>query len=744
MAEPTAVERMRLVKLGYAMPDGSYYIRAGKVGASDLQNAVKAVGRGQEDSHNAIRVHIMKRAKAIGLSDEIPDDWQADGSLKHDVLDNLADGFLSHFGITGMRWGQHLPGTEAVGGKGNPDGANGPSAKYKTGGDSNGKAAFIQRGDHSGPNSGDSNGPSGKDDVKSPEQQANESVDFLKNLRDHVAQQTEAARSEAEDATHAPGSGLLDSSPQDSEPPPPKTAPSSSSSSGKTTAPASSASNAKAKPKSNLTSQQASAVHAASKKHLANVSQLHNKAKAAQAAHKKNKQKLATHPNKAQVKRNTAAASKQHAAHMNHLAQTAAAAHKAHLAAVAKLKSAHKPVVNAKAASSHLSAQEKAALKQLSPAQRSALNKIPAKLRAHASSLSLKQQNDLRLTPNERKALSHLSQKQKDALAKATAASAKKRHEAALARKAGIAGNKSVAAAKKQTAAAQAHRTAAQKAAFNKLRLNAQNGTGHAMDDPAGTYLEHEEDRNSLDLLADKFLEHHGVKGMHWGARKATRSALGFPTGTSKKPKTQGAISKGVNKTVGYAIEHPVKTAVAVRGAQVAYNHKAQIADFGLKTAGTARIVARIIKVMNEQRKSKAGQETIAIGRKYVQGYVVHEDDSGSLEHHGIKGMKWGVRRNGGHPGRIEHPVSADAQKAHEIAKTIHEHGTAAVGNEDLQHLVNRQRLLQQHAQLNAGSPSHYRKGLDFVKSLTNDVNTVVNAVNTGQRAVKTAQGKGS
>jgi pyruvate-formate lyase len=111
------------------------------------------------------------------------------------------------------------------------------------------------------------------------------------------------------------------------------------------------------------------------------------------------------------------------------------------------------------------------------------------------------------------------------------------------------------------------------------------------------------------------------------------------------------------------------------------------------------------------------------------------------LAHYGIKGMHWGVRRNGGHPGREEHPVSSDAQKAHEVARTIHEHGTAAVGNEDLQHLVNRQRLLQQHAQLNPGDPSHYRKGLDYVKSLTNDVNTVVNAVNTGQRAVKTAQG---
>jgi hypothetical protein len=597
------------------MPDGSYYIRAGKVGASDLQNAIQAVGRGQEDSHNAIRVHIMKRAKALGLSDEIPDTWNADGSLKHDALDQLADGFLQHFGITGMRWGQHLPGTEAVGGKGNPDGANGPSAKYLPAG-ANRKAAFIQRGDHTGDKPGSNNGPPGHDDVKTPDQQANESVDFLSRLRDHVAQQTEAARAEAEDADHAPGSGLGafgnhsqgDQSGPDTEAPPPKSAPVSSASTAKT-----------AKPKSSLTSQQAQAVHEASKKHLANVSQIHNKAKAAQLAHKKNKRKLATHPNKGVAKRNIHAASKQHAAQMHHLANVAKAAHKAHQEHMAKLKSKHKPVVNAKAKPGHLTTQDKAALRQLSPAQRSALKKVPANLRAHAGSLSLKQQNDLRLTPNERKALSHLSPKQKEALAKATAASAKARHERALAKKAGhkIVSNASTASARKATAAAQAHRTPAQQAAVNKLRLNAQNGTQHAVDEPEGTFLEHDEAADGLDVLADGFLEHHGIKG-----------------------------------------------------------------------------------------------------------------------------MKWGVRRNGGHPGREEaHPVSSDAQKAHEIAKTIHEHGTAALSNDDLQHLVNRQRLLQQHAQLNPADPSNYRRGLDFVKSLTNDVNTVVSAVNTGQRAVKTVQG---
>lgn len=47
----------------------------------DLTRAVKAVGRGNAD-HDAIRKYIIGRAKALGLSNLIPETWAADGSLK--------------------------------------------------------------------------------------------------------------------------------------------------------------------------------------------------------------------------------------------------------------------------------------------------------------------------------------------------------------------------------------------------------------------------------------------------------------------------------------------------------------------------------------------------------------------------------------------------------------------------------------------------------------------------------------
>lgn len=72
-----AKDRKAMAQSGQAMSDGSYPIKD----AEDLQNAIHAVGRGNAD-HDAIRRHIMARAKALGLSADIPDNWNADGSLK--------------------------------------------------------------------------------------------------------------------------------------------------------------------------------------------------------------------------------------------------------------------------------------------------------------------------------------------------------------------------------------------------------------------------------------------------------------------------------------------------------------------------------------------------------------------------------------------------------------------------------------------------------------------------------------
>ena len=63
-------ERDRAARSGHAMPDGSYPINT----AADLRNAIQAIGRAKNPA--AVRRHIMRRARALGLTRLLPEDWQ--------------------------------------------------------------------------------------------------------------------------------------------------------------------------------------------------------------------------------------------------------------------------------------------------------------------------------------------------------------------------------------------------------------------------------------------------------------------------------------------------------------------------------------------------------------------------------------------------------------------------------------------------------------------------------------------
>lgn len=80
-AKNDTADRKHKAATGAAMPDGSYPI----ADVGDLHKAIRAVGRGGS-SHNAIRKHIISRARSLGASSEIPDNWNSDGSLKGDSV----------------------------------------------------------------------------------------------------------------------------------------------------------------------------------------------------------------------------------------------------------------------------------------------------------------------------------------------------------------------------------------------------------------------------------------------------------------------------------------------------------------------------------------------------------------------------------------------------------------------------------------------------------------------------------
>ncbi|MDT0435611.1 MULTISPECIES: hypothetical protein [Streptomyces] len=76
-ADLSAAARRRAAQTGAAMDDGSYPIRS----KAELRKAIKAVGRSGSD-HDAIRKHIIKRARALGLEGMVPENWNGNGSLK--------------------------------------------------------------------------------------------------------------------------------------------------------------------------------------------------------------------------------------------------------------------------------------------------------------------------------------------------------------------------------------------------------------------------------------------------------------------------------------------------------------------------------------------------------------------------------------------------------------------------------------------------------------------------------------
>lgn len=62
--------RRRMADSGDAMPDGSYPI----ANETDLRNAIRSIGRAT--NYDAVKEHIIRRAKEMGLTRVLPEDWK--------------------------------------------------------------------------------------------------------------------------------------------------------------------------------------------------------------------------------------------------------------------------------------------------------------------------------------------------------------------------------------------------------------------------------------------------------------------------------------------------------------------------------------------------------------------------------------------------------------------------------------------------------------------------------------------
>lgn len=96
------------------------------------------------------------------------------------------------------------------------------------------------------------------------------------------------------------------------------------------------------------------------------------------------------------------------------------------------------------------------------------------------------------------------------------------------------------------------------------------------------------------------------------------------------------------------------------------------------------------------------------------------------LAHHGIKGMKWGVsKRSSSSRPNTSNPPSIDHLVAQTHQARIKAGGVKVLSNQELQQLVSRLNLEQQHRNLASQQPHKIDVGQDHVKRVLKVVKTL-------------------
>jgi hypothetical protein len=150
-------------------------------------------------------------------------------------------------------------------------------------------------------------------------------------------------------------------------------------------------------------------------------------------------------------------------------------------------------------------------------------------------------------------------------------------------------------------------------------------------------------------------------------------------------------------------------------------------------------------------------QSTIELGSDFLAALGLEV----GIEHYGVKGMRWGVRKEAPEAvsakatsvvpqgkrrrtkieveGGENHPAHEDAIKVAEAKTKLKKSGPAALSNRELQEVATRLNLERNVAQLVSGN-SQTAKARQFIKNVTNPLKDTNDAVNTGLQTVRLAK----
>lgn len=279
----------------------------------------------------------------------------------------------------------------------------------------------------------------------------------------------------------------------------------------------------------------------------------------------------------------------------------------------------------------------------------------------------------------------------------------------------------------------------------------------------------------------DEVLEHFGVLGMHWGVRRGNTST-GSSKGASSSPVTSGGGSKSSESKTKYSKSQIEEEAAFLSTHTVITNIPPKVDSFTIDNHGKLAVVINVekgseadhahavsslkrplypyekvvnITTMNEEQALASKAHFDAIEKKKDNAaktrgsgkssdvrtayriaqralrFVARQSDEETvddiLEHFGIRGMHWGVRKDRTtrvkvgeelKTIKVPHNTSTDAMKAHNSAVMIKKHGIKSVTNQELKDLNYRISLEQNFHKMVPKETGRIKKGRDIMEKM--------------------------